>query len=63
MQLFNKYFRDNKLVIEPSGDVCLDKTLLCTRTDFSYAVPSYEEMVSEMKEWIENHRELYPNYY
>lgn len=63
LKLFNKYFRDNKLVIEPSGDVCLDKTLLCTRTDFSYAVPSYEEMVSEMKEWIENHRELYPNYY
>ena len=63
LKLFNKYFRDNKLVIEPSEDVCLDKTLLCTRTDFSYAVPSYEEMVSEMKEWIENHRELYPNYY
>lgn len=63
LKLFNKYFRDNKLVIEPSGDVCLDKTLLCTRTDFSYAVPSYEEMVSEMKEWIENHKELYPNYY
>lgn len=63
LKLFNKYFRYNKLVIEPSGDVCLDKTLLCTRTDFSYAVPSYEEMVSEMKEWIENHKELYPNYY
>ena len=61
LKLFNKYFRDNKLVIEPSGDVCLDKTLLCTRTDFSYAVPSYEEMVSEMKEWIEKTEQNYGN--
>ena len=63
LKLFNKYFRDNQLTIEPFDDFCLDKTLLCTRTDFSYVVPPYEQMVVEMKEWIENHKELYPHYY
>lgn len=62
--LFNKYFRDGGLPIEPSDAVRLDKTLVCTRSeDFSFEVPSYEQMVAEMRQWIDEHRDIYPKYY
>ncbi|SUE34849.1 SDR family oxidoreductase [Rikenella microfusus] len=63
LQLFNKYFRDNRIEILPSEELQLDKSLRCTRSaDFSFKVPSYEQMVAEMKEWVDRHGELYPFY-
>ena len=63
LQLFNKHFKDNKMTILPSPSVNIDRTLLNNRKDFSFIVPSYEEMIIEMKEWIESHKNLYPHYY
>lgn len=60
--LFNKYFRDGEVVINPDDKLQLDKTLRCTRTDFSFIVPSYEQQIKEMREWVDAHRELYPHY-
>lgn len=60
--LFNKYFRNNELTINRSDKLILDKTLVCKRTDFDFVVPSYEQMIIEMKEWIDNHHELYKIY-
>lgn len=60
--LFNKYFRNNSLTILKNDDLQLDKSLRNTRKDFSFAVPSYERMVQEMKEWIDAHPTLYPHY-
>ncbi|MCD8136107.1 MAG: SDR family NAD(P)-dependent oxidoreductase, partial [Parabacteroides gordonii] len=60
--LFNKYFRDNKLVIEPDDTLKLDKSLRNRRMDFNFVVPSYDEMVKEMKQWVDAHKELYPVY-
>ena len=62
-QLFNYYFRDNTLLIKPFPDKKLDKTLVNTRNDFTFIVPSYEQMIQEMREWIYNHKSLYPSYY
>ncbi len=62
LALFNKYFKNDSLSILPNDSVVLDKSLLNTRKDFDFMVPSYEEMVIEMKEWIVNHIELYPHY-
>ena len=63
LNLFNKYFRNNELIITPSEQLQLDKTLTCTRiNDFSFKVPSYEQMIIEMKEWVDVHKELYPFY-
>lgn len=61
--LFNKYMRNNEIEILPSEDVSVDKSLVNSRTDFSFTVPSYEGMIIEMKEWIEKHKCLYPHYY
>lgn len=60
--LFNKHFRDNQLTIEKSDTLQLDKSLINTRTDFSLIVPSYEQMVIEMKDWVDSHHEFYPHY-
>lgn len=63
LQLFNKLFKENKTTILPSQTVTVDKTLLNTRKDFSFIVPSYEEMIKEMKDWILSHKNLYPHYF
>lgn len=60
--LFNKYFRNNALTILKNDDLKLDKSLRNTRNDFSFVVPSYEQMVYEMKEWVDAHLNLYPHY-
>lgn len=61
--LFNKECKLGSLTILPSEDVRVDKSLVRTREDFDFIVPSYEVMVEEMKEWIDSHKELYPHYF
>lgn len=60
--LFNKYFRNGEVEINPNDKLQLDKSLRCMRRDFSFIVPSYEQQIKEMREWVDNHRELYPHY-
>lgn len=60
--LFNKYFRNDSLTILKNDDLESDKSLINTRKDFSFMVPSYEQMVQEMKEWVAAHSNLYPHY-
>lgn len=60
--LFNKYFKNNTIEIEKADELKLDKSLRSKRSDFSFEVPSYEQMIIEMKEWVKTHKELYPFY-
>lgn len=62
LRLFNRYFRENSLKIEVDRSIQVDKTLVNTRVDFDFTVPSYEQMISEMKDWVDSHPELYPHY-
>jgi dTDP-4-dehydrorhamnose reductase len=61
--LFNKYFRNGEIEIKPSDEVKLNKSLINNRKDFSFTIPSYEQMMIEMLEWINSHRALYPHYF
>lgn len=61
--LFNKYMKDENIKILPSDTVNLNKSLVNNRKDFSFEVPSYEDMVIDMQEWINNHKGLYPHYF
>lgn len=63
LMLFNKYMRKGSMEIKPCSSPVLDKSLINTRSDFSFQVPDYETMVREMGVWIEDHRELYPHYF
>jgi len=62
LRLFNQQFKDNSIVIKENFTFKLDKTLICTRNDFDFYIPSYEEMVVDMKLWVSEHKKLYPNY-
>lgn len=63
LKLFNQHFKANSMNILPSDTVNLDKTLLNNRHDFEFTVPSYVQMIIEMKEWIHTHKNLYPHYF
>ncbi|MED4885859.1 SDR family oxidoreductase [Lysinibacillus sp. FSL R7-0073] len=62
LQLLNKHFMDHTIKITPHQLINVNKTLINTRNDFSFTVPSYEEMMIDMKEWILQHKNLYPHY-
>lgn len=56
---WNRRCRARKAAISPVDEPVSDKTLLCTRRDFSYRVPSYEAMTEELSAWIRRHKNLY----
>lgn len=62
LQLFNKHMKNSSTTILPSDSLKVNKSLINSRRDFLFEVPSYEEMIIEMKDWIENHKELYKHY-
>jgi dTDP-4-dehydrorhamnose reductase len=57
--LFKDIFKKTDVKIDPLDDYKVDKSLLKTNHDFAYIVPSYKAMILSMKEWIENHDQLY----
>lgn len=56
--LFKKYMSKD-IIIKEDDTYASDKSLINNRKDFNFAIPSYEEMVSEMCEWINKHKEKY----
>lgn len=63
LQLFNKNFRNNQISVELSDKLSLNKSLINKRSDFYFIIPNYEIMILEMKEWIEERKDLYPHYF
>lgn len=61
LKLFNIYSKKN-LTIRSVNGVIQDKSLLRTRFDFEYNVPTYEHMIIEMFTWITSHENLYKHY-
>ena len=62
LKLFNQRFKDGSLIIQPVDGINVNKSLINTRNDFNFVVPSYVIMIDEMKEWIVKHSELYSHY-
>lgn len=48
--------------VNPSDSYSVDKSLVCTRTDFNYTKPDYLVMLTEMKHWMEMHAADYTHY-
>lgn len=61
LRLFQKYCRRDQIQILESDTPVNDKSLICTREQ-GITLPSYEEMVQEMAEWIQTHPALYQQY-
>ncbi len=60
--LFNKHFRESRLKIHPVEGVVQDKSLLRSEKSFDFFVPSYEQMIEEMADWVKQHKILYKHY-
>lgn len=59
--LFNS-LRAAPLNVQPDDRVHEDKSLVSSRMDFPFLVPSYEQMVTDMGKWIIAHQGQYPHY-
>lgn len=59
LKLFNTIFRNDALTITENANYKVDKSMYSSRSDFDYQVPSYEDMILEMKGWIDNNNFLY----
>ncbi len=62
LNLFNKYIRKEKVIILPINKMAINKSLKRTHWDFSYKIPDYEQMISELADWMKRHKFLYPHY-
>ena len=58
--LFKKYFNKD-IVINHNPDVESKKTLVRTDKSFDFGIPSYEDMIKDMRDWVLNHKEVYPD--
>lgn len=61
LNYFNSVFETGLNIIKVDS-YQVDKSLVNTRTDFSFEVNHYSKMVSEMKNWILENKDLYPHY-
>ncbi len=57
ISLFKKHFNKD-ITINRKSDHVSDKSLMRI-TDFDFQIPSYDQMVKEMSDWVTNHGELY----
>ena len=62
LRLFNKYLRNDSILINPVEGIHADKSLKRTRFEFSYLIPDYEVMVAELADWVIRHKDMYPHY-
>lgn len=63
LELIKEVFGKTDVVIDRVMEPKIDKTLVNTRTDFSFAVQDYQNQMRDLKNWILDHRELYPHYF
>lgn len=52
-----------EITIKAFSDYAVDKSLVCTRTDFKYIRHDYLTMLNELKVWIHNHPTYYSDLY
>lgn len=63
LTLFNRYIRNEQIEIIPDNSFRMDKSLINSRKDFDFVVPSYNQMAMDIRDWIFAHKELYPHYF
>jgi dTDP-4-dehydrorhamnose reductase len=61
LNIINRVFNKGCQINNITG-INVNKSTINTRKDFSFTVPSYEDMIIEMKDWITSHKSLYPHY-
>ena len=60
LNLFKKVFNKDISILE-NNEVKSYKTLIRTDNSYNFIIPSYNDMIIEMKDWILEHKEKYKN--
>jgi len=63
LNLFNLIFKNDEIKISSNDSYKVDKSLIDTRNDFVYEVPSYKNMILEMKKYMDENKSLYQQNY
>lgn len=63
LQLFKEAFERDAVQINRTDGMELNKTLVNTRSDFSFSVQAYPAQIADMYNWVVRHKELYPHYF
>lgn len=61
LQLFKKIW-NKKIEILPYNGNGIDKSIACSEV-FDYEIPSYEQMLIDQFQWMNDHRDLYKQYF
>ncbi len=62
LKLFEKYFPNGRNITRVDNNR-VDKSLIPDWGGYNIQINDYEEQIKEMKQWIENHPNMYPAYY
>jgi dTDP-4-dehydrorhamnose reductase len=54
LNLIKEVFEKTDVEIIPDSTIILDRTIKNTRTDYKYQIPTYKEMLLELKDWMNN---------
>ncbi len=60
LKLIKEVF-EKDIEIKKEEQTASEKTLVRTEKSFDFEVPSYEEMIIDMKEWVKEHKKIYTN--
>ncbi|QQE80322.1 SDR family oxidoreductase [Alicyclobacillus sp. SO9] len=60
--LFQEIFEKDDVTMKRDGRVVSDKTLHRLRTDIEPDIPSYKDMLLELKSWMREHPDKYPRH-
>jgi len=60
LKLFKKYFNGD-IKIEKDNTYKSDKSLILSKNSYRFAIPSYNEMIKEMNDWVLSHPDMYPD--
>ena len=56
--LFKKYF-EKDINLSCNNEIVSKKTLVRTDSSYDFQIPSYEEMIRDMREWVFDHPDVY----
>lgn len=60
--LIKEAFQKDDVAIVCTKDVCINKSLINTRSNFDFNVRNYADQIMDIKRWIKTHQYLYPHY-
>ncbi|MDQ0232510.1 SDR family oxidoreductase [Metabacillus malikii] len=52
LKLIQKVFNKEDVTISKDEQVVLDRTIKSTRTDYHFTIPSYERMLTDLRDWM-----------